>query len=151
MQEDRKLGYFVGKWAHEGEIKASSFGPAGKFTYTERCDWFAGRHALVCRSKGKVPEGRMTGLSLISWNAAEKAYAYFEINSTGEVIYSRGTARGATWTWKNAGKRLLNGKPVRTRMTVKQVSRNLATYKLELSASGRPMILVMQGRQKRVV
>ena len=149
LSQHRKLAYFVGKWAHKGEMKPSSFGPGGKFTYTETCEWFEGKFALACRSVGKTPEGTMKGLSIISWDAAEKAYAYFEINSTGEAIFSQGTVRGNIWTWSNASKRYLNGKPVRTRLTLKQVSRNLATYKFEMAAPGKPMKLIMEGKQTR--
>jgi hypothetical protein len=146
----RKLAYFAGKWRHEGEIKPSPFGPAGKFTYTETCEWFAGGFALVCRSEGDVPEGKMEGLSILGWDAAEKSYVYFEINSTGELLYSRGTARGKIWTSKNASKRLLNGKPVRTRLTLTQVSRDVATYKFEMAAPRQPLKLVMTGKQTRI-
>ena len=146
----RKLDFFAGKWRHEGEIKPSSFGPGGKFTYTETCEWFAGGFALVCRSEGAVPEGVMKGLSILGWDAAEKSYAYFEINSTGELLYSRGKVRGKIWTSQNTSKRLLNGKPVRTRMTLTQVSRDLAKYRFEMGAPGQPMKLVMTGNQTRI-
>jgi hypothetical protein len=146
----RKLDYFAGKWRHEGEIKPSPYGPGGKFTYTETCEWFAGGFALVSRSEGEVPEGTMKGLSILGWDPAEKSYAYFEINSTGEVLHSRGTVRGKIWTSQNASKRLLNGKPVRTRMTLTQVSRDLATYKFEMAAPGQPMRPVMTGKQTRI-
>lgn len=148
--ERRKLAYFVGKWAHEGEMKPSSFGPGGTFAYTEICGWFEGESALVCRSEGTTPEGTMKGLSIIGWEPAEKAYTYYEINSTGEVIFSRGTVRGNTWTWTNASKRFLNGKAVRTRLILKQVSRDVATYRLEMGAPGRRMSLVMVGKQTRI-
>src|ERR1700722_18033901 len=79
-REHRQLEYFLGKWTHHGEIKPSAFGPGGKFTYAETCEWFEGKFALVSRSKGKTPEGTMKGLSIIAWDAAEKAYTYFEVN-----------------------------------------------------------------------
>ena len=145
----RKLAYFVGKWAHEGEMKPSSFGPGGKFTYTETCEWFEGKFALVSRSKGNTPDGTMKGLSIIGWDAAGKAYMYFEVNSTGEVIFSRGAVRGNIWTWSNASNRYLHGKPVRTRLSLKQISRDTATYRFEMGTPRQPMRLVMEGKQIR--
>lgn len=55
--ELQKLAYFAGKWASEGEMKPSSFGPGGKFTFIQTCEWFAGGFALVCHSEGKMREG----------------------------------------------------------------------------------------------
>jgi len=47
--EHDKLAYFVGKWTSEGEAKATSFGPGGKYTATETCEWFAGKFAVSVR------------------------------------------------------------------------------------------------------
>jgi hypothetical protein len=151
--EHQRLAYFVGKWVHEGEIKPGSFGlgdSGGKFGYTESCEWFAGKFALVSRSEGKTHEGTVKGLSITTWDSAEKTYVYCETISAGELFFSRGTVRGNTWTWNNASKRLVKGKPVRTRLTLKQVSSDSATYKLEMGAHGKAMKLVMEGRQKRI-
>jgi hypothetical protein len=151
--EHQRLAYFVGRWVHEEEMKRGSFslGDSGaKFGYAESCEWFAGKFAVVGRSEGKTPEGTMKGLSITTWDPAEKTYVYCETNSAGELFFSRGTVRGKTWTWNNASKRLVNGKPVRTRLTLKQVSPDSATYKFEMGARGKPMRVVMEGRQKRI-
>ena len=50
--EHQKMAYFAGKWSAEGEMKPSTFGPGGKFTYTQNCNWFNGNFALVCHSDG---------------------------------------------------------------------------------------------------
>ena len=44
--EQKKLGYFVGKWTTEGEMKASPMGPGGKITSTDTCEWFDGGFAV---------------------------------------------------------------------------------------------------------
>jgi hypothetical protein len=41
--EHKPLGYFVGKWESEGEMKPGLFGPGGKMTSSETCEWFAGK------------------------------------------------------------------------------------------------------------
>jgi Protein of unknown function (DUF1579) len=151
--EHQKLAYFVGKWAHHGEMKPGSFGsgdPGGKFAYRETCKWLEGRFALVGRSEGKTPEGTMKGLSIATWDPAGRTYTYFESNSVGELFFSRGSVRGKTWTWNNASKRIVNGKAVRTRLTLKQVSRDSATYKFEMGAPGKQMKIVMEGKQTRM-
>src|SRR5262245_49191390 len=53
--EHERLGYFVGKWTSEGEMKPSPFGPGGKTTGTDRCEWFEGKFAVICHSDGKGP------------------------------------------------------------------------------------------------
>ena len=35
--EHQRLGYFVGNWSTEGEMKPSDMGPGGKMTSTEKC------------------------------------------------------------------------------------------------------------------
>jgi len=44
----------------------------------------------------------------------------------------------------------MNGKPVRARFTLKQVSLDSAAYKFEMGAPGEPMKLVMDGKQTRM-
>ncbi len=146
--EHQKLSYFAGKWASEGETKPSPFGPGGKFTFTETCEWYAGGFAIVCHSEGKMPEGTMKGLSIMGYDPEEKTYVYFETNSMGESIFSRGTVEGDTWTWANEAK--MGGKPVRVRFTLKQVSADSATYKFEIGSGNEPMKLVMEGKQTRI-
>jgi hypothetical protein len=146
--EHQKLAYFAGKWASEGETKPGPFGPGGKFTFTETCEWYAGGFAIVCHSEGKMQEGTVKGLSIMGYDPGEKTYVYFETNSMGESIFSRGTVEGDTWTWANETK--MGGKPTRVRFTLKQVSADSATYKLEMGPGDEPLKLVMEGRQKRV-
>ncbi len=146
--EHQKLAYFAGKWASEGDTKPSPFGPAGKFTSTETCEWFDGNFALVCHSEGKMQEGSFKGLSVMGWDPAEKTYTYFATSTLGEIVFSRGTVQGDTWTWNNESK--MNGKPIRARFTLKQVSPDSATYKFEMGAPDEPMKLVMDGKQTRV-
>lgn len=145
--EHKKLAYFVGKWNSEGEEKASPFGPGGKFTGTETCEWFTGNFSVVCHSEGKAPEGSFKAVSIFSYDPAERTYVFFETNNYGENIYSRGTVEGDTWTWNNEFK--MGGKPARARYTMKQVSGDVATYKLEMGSGDGPMAVAMEGKQTR--
>lgn len=145
--EHQKLAFFAGKWISEGETKASAFGPAAKFSFTETCEWLPGGFALVCHSDGKFGEGAVKGLSVMSYDAAEKTYIYFETNSWGEVVFSRGSVQGDTWTWNNEGK--MNGKPTHARFALKQVSPDSAAYTFEMGIGGEPLKVVMEGKQTR--
>lgn len=83
--------------------------------------------ARACHSDGKLQDLAIKGLSVMGWDSAEKTYTWFETNTLGEIVFSRGTVQGGTWTWNNESK--MNGKPVRARFTLKQVSPDSATYK----------------------
>ena len=146
--EHEKLAYFAGKWESEADMKPSQFGPGGKFTYTQTCEWFDGNFALVCHSEGKSQAGSFKTLSIMGWDAAAKTYTYFETNTLGQNLFSRGTVEGDTWTWNNESK--MNGTPVINRFTLKQVSPDVCTYKFEMGSPGGPMKLMMDGRQTRV-
>lgn len=146
--EHQKLAYFAGNWMSEGDAKPNPYGPGGKFTFTQNCEWFDGNFALVCHADGKMPEGSFKGLSVMGWDPAEKTYTYFETNTIGEIIFSRGSVQGDTWTWNNESK--MNGKPVRARFTLKQVSPDSASFKFEMGLPNEPMKLVMDGKQTRV-
>jgi len=147
--EHQKLAYFAGTWTSEADMKPSAFGPGGKFTFTQTCEWFDGNFALVCHSDGKTQASSFKGLSIFGWDPAAKTYTYYESNTAGQSVFSRGTVEGDTWIWNNEGSKV-NGKPVLVRFTLKQVSSDLATYKFEMGASGDDMNLMMDGKQTRV-
>jgi Protein of unknown function (DUF1579) len=145
--EHAKLAYFVGKWTSEGELKPSSYGPAGKFTFTETCDWLTGNFALECRSDGQMSNLSVKGMSVMSYDPGEGKYVYFESNNMGENTYSKGTVEGDTWTWTNESQ--MNGKTLHSRFTLKRVDDNTATYKYEIGAGSDPLAIVMEGKQTR--
>ena len=146
--EHQKLAYFAGKWQSEGDMKPSTFGPGGKFTYTQNCEWFDGNFALVCHSDAAMQTGPVKGLSIMGWDPAAKTYTYFSTNSWGQGTFSRGTVEGDTWTWNNESK--TNGKPAVVRFTLKQVSPDVATYKFEMGPAGEALKLMMDGTQTRL-
>jgi Protein of unknown function (DUF1579) len=142
--EHAKLSYFVGKWTSEGDLKPGPFGPGGKFTFTENCDWLSGNFAVLCHSEGQMLGLTVRGLSVMSYNPEEKKYIYFESNNMGENTYSKGTVDGDTWTWKNDAQ--MNGKTVHAQFTLKRLGDDTASYKYEM---GDPMSLIMEGKQTR--
>jgi len=145
--EHERLAYFTGKWAVEGDSKASAYGPAGKFTFTQNCDWFEGKFALVCHTNGTFMGMNVKGINVMSWDLNEKTYTYFETNTMGENVFARGAVQGDTWTWTNEGK--MNGKTVRGRYVLKQDSADSATFKFEMAGEGEQMQTIMTGKQSR--
>ena len=64
--EVQKLAYTLGTWKTEGEAKAGNpFGPAGKFSGTGTCEWFAGGFHVVCRGESTGPRGKTTDLNIL--------------------------------------------------------------------------------------
>ena len=145
--EHAKLAYFVGKWVSEAEVRPSAFGPGGKFTYTESCEWLPGKFAILCKSEGNMMGGEYHGLSVMSYDTAEKSYIYYETNNWGENVYSHGSVGGNTWHWTNHSE--MNGKAVRGRFILKRVSEDSATFSFDVGMGSDPLANVMQGKQTR--
>jgi hypothetical protein len=142
-----KLAYFVGKWTSQGDIKASAFGPAGKYTFTETCDWLAGKFAILCKDDGSMMGGEFHGLNILSYDQAQNSYIYFQTNNWGENDYYRGSVQGDTWTWTTES--TVNGQPIRARFVLKEVSLDAATYSFELAMGSQPLTNIMTGKQTR--
>lgn len=144
--EHKRLGYFVGTWTIEGEAKASPFGPAGKFTGTERDGWFPGGFFVVSHADFKDPSGKAgRTLAIMGYNPEEKVYTYYAIESGMETAeISKGTVQGNTWTWTSEAK--VGGKPMKLRYTMQQVSATAGTFKFESSPDGKTWTIVMEGK-----
>jgi hypothetical protein len=100
-----RLGYFVGKWTAEGEVKPGPMGPGGKMTSSDTCEWFDGRFSVICRSEGTTPAGPSKSLGIIGYSAEEKVYTYYGVDNTNMTMASvpRGTIQGDTWTYTDEG------------------------------------------------
>src|SRR5271168_3454978 len=97
--EHQKLAFFVGKWMAEGELKPGPFGPGGKFTIVDDCDWMDGKFAVMCKSNVDASGTHVTGVSIMSYDTGAQTYVYFDSNSMGQNAYSTGKVDGDTWTW----------------------------------------------------
>jgi hypothetical protein len=134
--EHARLAYNVGAWRFEGEAKASSFGPGGKFSGTETCEWFSGEFAIVCRATSRGPMGTVKGMSILGYDPEEKVYTYYGIDSAGYGGLGKGSVTGDTWTW--TGEMKVKGKLMKSRFTIKEVSRDSYTARSEISEDGGP-------------
>jgi hypothetical protein len=148
--EHQKLGYFVGKWTTEGEMKASPFGPGGKVTASDTCEWFEGGFSVVCRSEGKSPTGPTKGLGIMSYNAEEKAYTYYGIDNSPMSMSNvpKGTLQGDTWTYSDEAK--MGGKTVKSRYVIKQGTPTTYTFKWEMSNPDGTWSPIVEGRSTKV-
>ncbi len=145
--EVQKLDYFVGEWTFEGENKASAFGPAGKFSGTETCEWFTGRFQVMCRSAATGPTGKVLALSVYAYDPEAKEYTLYAIDSSGFNVLAHGTSNGDTWTWNWTG--TVGGKPAKIQATM-QTSKGYFTGTTEGSVGGGPMGLIADLKETRV-
>ncbi|MGI8785996.1 MAG: DUF1579 family protein [Acidobacteriota bacterium] len=141
--EHKRLGYFIGTWNVEADMKPSPFGPAGKFTATDRVEWLAGGFFAVLHSEMTTPMGPMFGLAVFSYNAEEKVYRYHAFNSMGMFEDSRGTVSGGTWNWTSEGK--VGAKLIKSRFTLKEVSPTSYTY-YWATEDGNKWTTIMEGK-----
>jgi hypothetical protein len=146
--EIQKLAYFVGSWKYEGETKPGDFGPAGKFTGEETCDWFTGGFQVVCHSTEASVIGKSTGMSVMAYNAEDKIYTFYSISSRGENFHGSATFTGSTMTITWEGN--MGGKPAKVRGTIMQASPTSYTFKMEGSTGGGPWVTVGEGKETKV-
>jgi hypothetical protein len=142
--ELRKLDVFVGAWTLDGNMKASSMGPAGTMNESEKCEWMEGGFYLVCHSDFKSSMGNGVGLSVMGYSAEDKAYTYREFSSTGEFVDSRGMLDGDTWTWTNEDK--MGGMTMKGRFTIHMTSTASYTFAFDMSQDGAKWSTVMEGK-----
>jgi hypothetical protein len=146
--EQTRVGYFAGRWIVEGEYKASPNGPGGNYKGSETCEWFSGGFHLVCRSEGNGPMGFGTGLSIMSYDPAERAYTYHAINSFGDGFFVRGTVNGPVWTFNSEYK--VDDKHRRTRVTLTEKSRTSYEFRMETSIDGSPWMVIDEAKGTKV-
>jgi Protein of unknown function (DUF1579) len=146
--ENEKLAAFVGIWKDEAEMMPGPFSPGGKMNMTETCEWFTGRFSLVCHTDTTGFIGDIRTLTVINYDAVEKVYSYYELNSLGHDDIAKGTVNGDTWTFNGEFK--IGGKLVKTRSTIKLTTPDSALMKSEASVDGGPWNSVMELKGTRV-
>jgi hypothetical protein len=147
--EHKRLGYFVGRWKGEAEVKQNPFLPAGKHTSSDDCEWFEGRFAVVCRNEAKTPMGPMKGLGLMTYSPEEKAYLYYGIDSSGMAMaaVSKGTVNGDTWVYMDESK--LGDKMVKQRFTIRELSPTSYSFTWEMQGEDGSWMALLEGKQTK--
>ena len=130
--ENERLGYFVGKWSAEGEMKPGPMGPGGKITTSDNCEWFEGHYSVICRSEGTTPMGPTKSIGILGYNPEEKVYTYYGVDNSGMTMSSvpKGTLKGDTWTYLDHG--TMGGKPYKSRVVIKELSPTSYDFKMDM-------------------
>jgi hypothetical protein len=148
--EHEKLGYFVGKWTMEGELKETPMGPGGKLTAKDNCEWFEGKFAVVCHTTGTSPMGSTKGIGILGYSPEEKAYSYYGLDNSGQVQMTvpRGSRDGEVWTFTDESK--MGGKMIKSRYIIKEVSASEYTFKWEIQTDDGKWAEVLSGKETKV-
>jgi hypothetical protein len=142
--EHKRLAYFVGTWTSEGEMKPGPYGPGGKFTSTDKNEWFPGDFFVVMHSSSSGSMGQMHELAVMGYNAEDKQYTYDGYSSMGEHEVFTGTLAGDTWTWLGESK--MGGKMIKGRYSIKELSPTSFDFKYEYSLDGTTWTNAMEGK-----
>ena len=141
--EHQKLGYFIGEWKSEGEMKPGPMGPGGKVTGASKCKWLPGNFFVSCEDSASSPMGQVAGLGVLGYNAAKKAYTWNGFNNMGQAEAASGTVSGKTWTY--TGDSDMGGKIYKTRYVMVETSPTVYTFSMDLSEDGKTWTKVMDG------
>jgi hypothetical protein len=130
--EHQKLGYFVGKWKAEGEVKPGPMGPGGKMKTTDTCEWFEGRYSVICRSEGTTPMGPSKSIGILGYSTEDKVYTYYGVDNSGMTMASvpKGTRQGDTWTYTDEG--TMGGQKYRSRVIIKELSPTSYSFRMDM-------------------
>jgi hypothetical protein len=145
--EHMKLGVFVGTWQDEGEMKPGPFGPGGRMSLTETCEWFTGGFSVVCHTETLRIMDDLKTLTVLTYDPKEKIYRLYEFSSVGWSSAAKGTVDGDTWSFEGASK--IGNKLIKIRTTIKFPSPDSAVMKSEVSLDGGPMNLFMELKGSR--
>jgi hypothetical protein len=143
--ELKKLDYFVGNWAFEGDMKPGPMGPGGKMTLHEKNEWMEGGFFVLVHSDySSASMGSGSGISVMGYNTEDKTYTYDEYNSMGEAVHSTGKLDGNTWTWLGTEK--MGPQVIHGRFSMNIVSPTAYNFKYEMSTDGSTWNTMMDGK-----
>jgi hypothetical protein len=148
--EHERLGYFVGKWTAEGDVKPGPMGPGGKMKTTDNCEWFEGRYSVICRSEGTTPMGPSKSIGILGYNPEDKVYTYYGVDNSGMTMSSvpKGTLKGDTWTYLDQG--TMGGKPYKSRVVIKELSPSSYSFKMDMQGPDGKWLPMMESKNTKV-
>jgi hypothetical protein len=147
--EHKALGFFVGKWNVEGELKPGPMGPGGKYTATDTCEWFEGGFSVICRSEGKMPTGPAKSIGILGYSPEEKVYTYYGIDNSSMTMASvpKGTRQGDTWTYTDES--TMGGQKVKSRVVITEVSPTVYTFKMDFQGPDGKWMPAMEAKNTK--
>jgi hypothetical protein len=146
--ELKQLAWLVGQWRLEGDAKASPVGPAGKYALMMNCQWFPGGTQVVCGTEGTSPTGAFQEMAIYGYDGAIKAYTLFDINSAGFSASAKGSFQDGKGIYMLDAR--AEGKPMKLRFTLFDMSTSAWKWKDEVSLAGGPWTLADEGKATKI-
>lgn len=147
--EHKVMDFFAGSWLTEGEMKPGPFGPGGKVTSRDVCQWFEGGFQLVCKGRGTGPMGPMISMGVLAYKAADRTYTYYGIDNAGLSELSIGRRSGKTWTFTSTAN--MAGQSFKSRYTMVETSPVSYTYVWETSTDGTNWSTMLEGKAEKPI
>jgi len=147
--EHARLAYFVGKWTAEGEMKPGPMGPGGKMTTSDNCEWFEGHYSVICHSEGTTPTGPTKSIGILGYSPEEKVYTYYGVDNSSMTMASvpKGTLKGDTWTYTDAG--TMGGKKYKSRVIIRELSPTSYSFKMDMQGPDGKWMPMMETRNTK--
>jgi hypothetical protein len=147
--EHQRLGYFVGKWKAEGEMKPGPMGPGGKMTSTDNCEWFEGHYSVICRSEAKTPMGSNKSIGILGYNTEEKVYTYYAVDNTNMNMASvpKGRLQDDTWTYTDEG--MMGGQKMKSRVIIKEISPKEYSFRMDMQGPDGKWVTAMESKNTK--
>jgi ketosteroid isomerase-like protein len=142
--ELKKLGDIVGRWKMDGTMRMEPKATAEPVNITLACNWFAGGRQLVYRYSGTMGGNPFEELGQIVYDPGTKTYTFFGVVSDGSS--GPGKLSIEPGTWVHTQETRMEGKPVRNRFTLANMSPAGGTWKFEASVAGAPFALLGEGK-----
>jgi Protein of unknown function (DUF1579) len=147
--ENKKLGFFVGRWTAVGDLKPSPLMPGGKISSHDTCEWFEGGFAVVCHYDSIGPMGPSKRIGILGYSAEEKRYTYYALDSGPRSMTTvpQGTEKDGAWVYDDESK--MGGKLVKSRYTIRQTSPASYSYKWEIAGEDGAWQTILIGNSTR--
>jgi hypothetical protein len=147
--EHEKLGYFVGKWKADGEVKPGPMGPGGKMKTRDTCEWFEGRYSVICRSEGTTPMGPSKSIGILGYSTEDQAYTYYGVDNSGMTMSSvpKGTRQGNTWTYHDEG--TMGGQKYKSRVIIKELSPTSYSFRMDMQGPDGKWMPMMESKNTK--
>lgn len=142
------LGYFLGPWSSEGEVKPGPLGPGGPTQGREICRWMPGKFFVGCMIETKTSAGLRQVQGIMGWDADKKVYRWWSFDNLGQAESATGTVKDGAWTWSGESK--VGDKMVKTRYTVSNTRPDGYLYAWESSADGKTWTALMTGKASKM-
>ncbi len=146
--EVEKLGYFLGPWTSEGEIRPGPMGAGGATQGRDICRWMPGKFFIGCMMESKSPMGLMQVQGIMGYDTEKKVYRWWSFNNLGQYETATGTLQDGTWTWTGESK--MGDKLFKTRYVISDTKPEGYSFKFESSTDGKAWTPVMTGKTTKM-